>query len=168
MPHSRGSSSPKSASAQPNVDEKEALAALGCTGNLFDKIDTRPGAKVALVSYGAESEEIIAAKDLLAQQGVQADCIKLTQLYPLPDGLCGTLHGYDTILFAEDSVRTGSIGEQLGFALQQCGWQGRYLLHAVDNTHLLHANVPELRKDQQLDAAALCTDILNHLKEKQA
>ena len=37
-----------------------------------------------------------------------------------------------------------------------------------DNTHLLHANVPELRKDQQLDAAALCTDILNHLKEKQA
>ena len=51
-------------------------------------------------------------------------------------------------------MRTGSIGEQLGFALQQCGWQGRYLLHAVDNTHLLHANVPELRKDQQLDAAA--------------
>lgn len=62
----------------------------------------------------------------------------------------------------------GSIGEQLGFAMQQCGWQGKYLLHAVDNTHLLHANVPELRKDQQLDAAALCKDILDYLKEKQA
>ena len=113
-------------------------------------------------------EEIIAARDLLAQNGQQADCVKLTQIYPLPDGLCDALTPYDMILFAEDSVRTGSIGEQLGFALQQCGWQGRYLLHAVDNTHLLHANVPELRKDQQLDAAALCTDILNHLKEKQA
>ena len=78
------------------------------------------------------------------------------------------LHGYDTILFAEDSVRTGSIGEQLGFALLQSGWQGNYLLHAVDNTHLLHANVPELRKDQQLDAATLCRAILNHVKEKQA
>jgi 1-deoxy-D-xylulose-5-phosphate synthase len=71
-------------------------------------------------------------------------------------------------LFAEDTVRPGGIGEQLGFAMQQCGWQGKFLLHAVDNSHLLHANVPELRKDQQLDAAALCADILNALKEKQA
>ena len=52
--------------------------------------------------------------------------------------------------------------------MQQCGWQGEFLLPAVDNSHLLHANVPELRKDQQLDAAALCADILNALKEKQA
>ena len=45
---------------------------------------------------------------------------------------------------------------------------GAVKVYAVDNSHLLHANVPELRKDQQLDAAALCTDILNALKEKQA
>ena len=149
-------------------EENPALAALPCTGKRFDLLKPAAGARIALVSYGAETEEIIAARDLLAQNGQQADCVKLTQIYPLPDGLCDALKPYDTILFAEDSVRTGSIGEQLGFALQQCGWQGRYLLHAVDNTHLLHANVPELRKDQQLDAAALCTDILNHLKEKQA
>ena len=149
-------------------EENPALAALPCTGKRFDLLEPAAGARIALVSYGAETEEIIAARDLLAQNGQQADCVKLTQIYPLPDGLCDALKPYDTILFAEDSVRTGSIGEQLGFALQQCSWQGSYLLHAVDNTHLLHANVPELRKDQQLDAAALCTDILNHLKEKQA
>ena len=149
-------------------EEKPALAALPCTGARYDVLEPVEGAKVALVSYGAETEEIIAAKDLLAQNGVQTDCVKLTQIFPLPDGLCDTLRSYDTILFAEDSVRTGSIGEQLGFAMQQCGWQGKYLLHAVDNTHLLHANVPELRKDQQLDAAALCKDILDYLKEKQA
>ena len=149
-------------------EEKPALAALPCTGARYDVLEPAEGAKIALVSYGAETEEIIAAKDLLAQRGLQSDCIKLTQIYPLPEGLCDTLKAYDTILFAEDSVRTGSIGEQLGFAMQQCGWQGKYLLHAVDNSHLLHANVPELRKDQQLDAAALCGDILNYLKEKQA
>ena len=148
--------------------ENPALAALPCTGARYDVLDPVDGARVALVSYGAETEEIIAAKDLLAQHGVQADCVKLTQLYPLPDGVCDTLKHYDTILFAEDTVRTGGIGEQLCFAMQQCGWQGEFLLHAVDNRHLLHANVPELRKDQQLDAAALCADILNALKEKQA
>ena len=145
-------------------NEKEALAALGCTGNLFDKIDTRPGAKVALVSYGAESEEIIAATDLLLQKKVAADAYKLTRIFPLPEGLCEALADYDMILFAEDAIRTGGIGQQLGFALQQAGWQGKYLLHAVDNSHLLHASVAELRKDQNLDAAALAADVLAYIK----
>lgn len=145
---------------------KPALEALGCSGNPFDRIETRANARVALVSYGAEAEEIIAACDLLQQEGVAADCYKLVRLYPLPEGLCNALSQYDCILFAEDSVRTGSIGEQLSFAMQQNGWKGTYLLHGVDNTHLLHANVPQLRRDQKLDAAALTADVLAHIKEK--
>ena len=50
--------------------------------------------------------------------------------------------------------------------MQQQGWHGTFLLHGVDNTHLLHANVPQLRRDQQLDAAALVNDVLAHMKEK--
>lgn len=145
---------------------KPALEALSCSGNPFDRIETRANARVALVSYGAEAEEIIAACDLLQQKGVAADCYKLVRLYPLPEGLCNALSQYDCILFAEDSVRTGSIGEQLSFAMQQNGWKGTYLLHGVDNTHLLHANVPQLRRDQKLDAAALTADVLAHIKEK--
>lgn len=148
-------------------EEKPALAALGCSGKTFDCIEKRAGASVALVSYGAQTEEIIAACDLLQQKKVPADCYKLVRLHPLPDGICEALQQYDTILFAEDSVRTGSIGEQLGFAMQQSGWKGRYLLCGVDNTHLLHANVPQLRRDQGLDAAALANTVLAHIKEKQ-
>ena len=147
-------------------EERESLAALGCSGAPFDKIEERPGARVALVSYGVLAEEIIAACDLLQQKRVSSDCYKLVQLYPLPEGLCEALQAYDCILFAEDSIRTGSIGEQLGFAMQQQGWHGTFLLHGVDNTHLLHANVPQLRRDQQLDAAALVNDVLAHMKEK--
>ena len=33
------------------------------------------------------------------------------------------------------------------------------IVHAVDNTHLLHANVPQLRRDQALDAAALVRSV---------
>ena len=140
--------------------ETTALAALGCSGALYDRVESRPGARVALVSYGAETEEIIAASDLLHIQGVAADSYKLTRLYPLPEDLCETLQGYDTILFAEDAILTGGIGQQLGYALRQTGWNGRYLLHAVDNTHLLHASVPELRRDQQLDAQSLANHLL--------
>lgn len=147
-------------------DEKPALAALGCSGNTFDRVEQRPSARIALVSYGAEAEEIIAACDLLQQKGIAADCYKLVRLYPLPEKICEALQNYEMILFAEDAIRTGGIGEQLAFALQQSGWRGAYLLHAVDNTHLLHANVPQLRRDQALDAAALAADVLRYVKEK--
>lgn len=148
----------------PRGEETPALAALGCSGQPYDCIARRPGAQAALVSYSAESEEILAAADLLAQQGVAVDCYKLVQISPLPDGLCAALAPYGTLLFAEEAVGRGGIGQQLAFALQQGGWQGRYLLHAVDNTHLLHANVPQLRRDQALDAAALARAILNERK----
>lgn len=147
-------------------DEKPAMAALGCSGNTFDRVEQRPFARIALASYGAEAEEIIAACDLLQQKGIAANCYKLVRLYPLPEKICEALQNYEMILFAEDAIRTGGIGEQLAFALQQSGWRGTYLLHAVDNTHLLHANVPQLRRDQALDAAALAADVLRYVKEK--
>lgn len=148
-------------------EQKPALEALPCTGNAYDKIESREGARIALVSYGAQTEEIIAACDLLQQKQLATDCFKLVRLYPLPEEICEALRSYDMVLFAEDSIRTGSIGEQLCFALHQAGWKGDYLLHAVDNTHLLHANVPQLRRDQGLDAAALAADVLARVKEKQ-
>lgn len=148
--------------------ESPALATLECTGRPFDFIHTAPDARIALVSYGAESEEILAAADLLAQQGIAADCCKLVQIYPLPQGLCEALQKYDTILFAEEAVLTGGIGQQLSFAMQQHGWTGRMMVHAVDNTHLLHANVPQLRRDQALDAASLVRGVQQAGKAVQA
>lgn len=143
----------------PRGQQNPSLAALGCTGAPYDILGGGTAADTVLVSYGAETEEILAAADILHQQNIQVDCCKLVQIYPLPDGLCDALAGYKTILFAEECIRTGGIGEQLGFAMQQAGWQGRYLLHSVDNSHLLHANVPQLRRDQALDAAALAAHI---------
>ena len=148
----------------PRGQEFASLAALGCSGNPFDLIRQEDGSRTVLVSYGAEAEETLAACELLAQQGIQADCCKLVQIYPLPQECIELLQRYDTILFAEDAIGTGGIGEQLGFALLQAGWKGTYLSAAVDNRRLLHANVPELRRAQGLDAAALAQRIIKEQK----
>ena len=76
----------------------------------------------------------------------------------------GTINNCTTTGSVYGAHFIGGIGQQLGFALQQAGWQGKYLLHAVDNSHLLHASVAELRKDQNLDAAALAADVLACIK----
>lgn len=145
-------------------EEKPALAALGCTGNPYDFIRRTADACTVLVSYGAESEEILRAADLLEQQGVAADCCKLVQIFPLPEGLCEELSHYRTILFAEEAVTSGGIGQQLCTALHQTGWRGTFLLRGVDNTHLLHATVPQLREDQGLDAPALAELVIEFRK----
>ena len=145
-------------------EEKPALAALGCTGNPYDFIRRKADACTVLVSYGAESEEILRAADLLEQQGVAADCCKLVQIFPLPEGLCEELSRYQTILFAEEAVTSGGIGQQLCTALHQTGWRGTFLLRGVDNTHLLHATVPQLREDQGLDAPALAELVIESRK----
>ena len=145
-------------------EEKPALAALGCTGNPYDFIRRTADACTVLVSYGAESEEILRAADLLEQQGVAADCCKLVQIFPLPKGLCEELSHYRTILFAEEAVTSGGIGQQLCTALHQTGWRGTFLLRGVDNTHLLHATVPQLREDQGLDAPALAELVIESRK----
>lgn len=139
--------------------EVAALAALGCTGRAYDMVCRQPQARSVIVSYGAEAEEALTACALRGAAGRPTDCCKLVQIWPLPQGLCEELAQYDTILFAEDTIRTGGIGEHLALALQQAGWRGRYLLHAVDNRHLLHAGVAELRADQQLDAASLAAHL---------
>ena len=145
-------------------EEKPALAALGCTGNPYDFIRRTADACTVLVSYGAESEEILRVADLLEQQGVAADCCKLVQIFPLPEGLCEELSHYRTILFAEEAVTSGGIGQQLCTALHQTGWRGTFLLRGVDNTHLLHATVPQLREDQGLDAPALAELVIESRK----
>ena len=96
-----------------------------------------------LSAMALKPKRSLAAAELLRHQGLAVDCCKLVQVYPLPDGLCRQLAQYKTILFAEESVTTGGIGQQLCTALQAAGWQGRFILRGVDNTHLLHATVPQ-------------------------
>jgi len=139
----------------PRGEERQSLATLHCSGHPYDFFKRVKGTDVVLVSYGAEAEEILKARLLFREQGKRVDCCKLVQVYPIPKGLIEELMPYRVILFAEDSIQTGGIGQQLSFALQQRGWKGRFMLHAVDNTHLLHANVSELRADQKLNAASL-------------
>lgn len=146
----------------PRGAEQPRLKAIGTTGRPFDYLPRQTETAVALVSYGSETEDILQAQEMLQSEGVACDCCKLLQIYPLPDGLVSSLARYSLILFAEECVQRGGIGEHLLAALHESGWQGNYLHCAVDNTKLTHATVPELKNILGLDAA----HIVNAIKEK--
>lgn len=155
----------------PRGGQSARMEALGCDEALYRKLtgNGRQGTgggnqvlkkRIALVSYGGETEDILEAADLLAKQGVISDCYKLLRIYPIAEGLIRILQGYDVVLFAEEGINRGGIGEHLAFILQQAGWKGQYLYTGVDNEKLTHATVAELKRIMGLDGVSLAEKVL--------
>ena len=114
-----------------------------------------PGAEVLLVSYADELEDLLDAAEQLNATSQDVDILKLVKLYPFTDKLIDTVSKYKIVLFAEECVATGGIGEHLACALQQKGWNGRFLHCAVHTACLPHATVPQIKQCTGLDATDL-------------
>lgn len=144
----------------PRGSQSPALAKFGCTGNPYDKIFAGKDAKIALVSYAAEVENVLDAAEILKANGIEADVYKLVQIHPIAEGLVQTLMQYDTVLFAEECVKNGGIGEHTAAALYTNGWRGTWLAAAVPNLGIPHASVPEIKQALGLDGKRLAEMIL--------
>lgn len=139
----------------PRGGESAALARYGCTGRAFDFLTGQPEADTVLVSYGSEVEDVLAAGAALEAQGIPCRVCKLVKIFPFTDEFLHAIEHFETILFAEECVCAGGIGQQLVARLTEDGWRGTFIHRAVDNTKLTHATVPELKELQGLDAASL-------------
>ena len=139
----------------PRGGESAALARYGCTGRAFDFLTGQPEADTVLVSYGSEVEDVLAAGAALEAQGIPCRVCKLVKIFPFTDEFLHAIERFDTVLFAEECVCAGGIGQQLVARLTEDGWRRTFIHRAVDNTKLTHATVPELKELQGLDAASL-------------
>ena len=154
----------------PRGGESAALARYGCTGRAFDFLTGQPEADTVLVSYGSEVEDVLAAGAALEAQGIPCRACKLVKIFPFTDEFLHAIERFDTILFAEECVCAGGIGQQLVARLTEDGWRGTFIHRAVDNTKLTHATVPELKELQGLDAASLVQAVrqaLDAVQEKE-
>ena len=94
---------------------------------------------------------------LLERKGIQAELIKLGQLYPLQcEEIMKSLKKTGHLLVAEDVCREGCIGEKL---LVQAQLRGLALKKAVllntENGILPHGSVPELLCSLGLDSESI-------------
>ncbi|MDL2218794.1 1-deoxy-D-xylulose-5-phosphate synthase [Ruminococcaceae bacterium OttesenSCG-928-O06] len=149
----------------PRGKEDAALAGQPCTGNKWDRVVETKGAKVALVSYGTEIAEARAAAVLLQGEKLPADVYQMVQINPLPEGLSEALksRGYKLVLFAEEGVGQGGIGEHLALQLLQAGFKGRFVHRALVSNRIDHATLPQLRQDAGLDALSLAAAVRNEM-----
>ena len=139
----------------PRGGQDAALAEFGCTGEDYDFLRKVDDATIVLVSYADELADLLQAERELQQKSIACDVIKAVKLYPFTDKMIADLSKYKIILFAEECIANGSIGEHLEYALQQNGWNGRFIHCAVRNACLPHASVAQIKQATGLDAAHL-------------
>ena len=111
--------------------------------------------EVLLVSYGREFGEVWRAAKALEDQGRRVDVLKLTRLAPLPEDCLRTAKRYREILFVEEGIRSGGIGEHFLDALARLGYRGRMQIRAVEEPFLPAMPVPSGLRRCGLDAASI-------------
>lgn len=147
----------------PRGGEQKCLAQYGCSCREYDFLKREPHSKIVLISYADELEELLAASIKINDLSEKCDIIKIVKIFPFTDNFVDAVKKYKIILFAEEGVANGGIGEYLCAALQQTGWQGTFLYHAVHTSCLPHATVPQIRQAVGLDADSLVQDVMHAL-----
>lgn len=126
-----------------------------------------PGKKVLLVTYGREWAEAVEAARLLRGHDVEPGLLKLTRVFPIDRVALACVHGYDMVVFLEEGVRTGGIGEHFFAALAEGGYQGRMILRAVER-FVAHAPVKRQIQSLGLDGCSVCDLVQTKLAEEVA
>lgn len=143
----------------PRGSEDKRIASYIPTGDDADLISDG-NADNLIVTYGREFAEVMEAKDLLAQSGCSCDVMKLNVVWPLAEDTVNKIAQYKNILFAEEGVICGGIGEHLLRMLEADGYCGRYGIAGFTSAAVPHGTLGSALKSAGLDSNSLMKRIL--------
>lgn len=84
------------------------------------------------VSYGRLSAEMTAAARDASLRGAPVDWLRLVRITPLPQQAVEAALKYDRVVFFEEGIKQGGIGERFGTMLLEYGFTGHYEVAAAD------------------------------------
>lgn len=148
----------------PRGGEDDRLTSYKDTGNPFDCFFTeRPD--LLIVTYGRILAEVDEAAKELKKQGIYCDILKLNLINPVNDEAITIARRYSRILFVEEGIRQGGIGEHYLANLLSSGYSGRYDIAAVETNSIRHMKVKEQLALAGLDATSLIKRIQDEVRK---
>ena len=97
----------------------------GRDSSLFDKTHLNTsytlrenGSRLLVVCYGRMYENVLKAAELLNNEGIVFDVLKLVKVFPVEQELLDIVSGYDNALFFEECYRYGSVAEKYSAVCQ--------------------------------------------------
>ena len=128
----------------------------------------RPGEQITLVSYGIMINNVLSAAELLAQEGISAEVVKLPAIKPIDMGaVAASVRKTGHLLVAEDAVCIGCVGKEIAALLRTVDLTVPTRLCNIGDRFVQHGKVSELHRLLGLDAASLAQaakEVLRHEK----
>ena len=115
----------------------------------------RQGKDAAIVCYGNLVNNVLAAADILAQQGIDISVIRLTQLSPISfSGLESALTGIRNVIVVEETC--AGIHEAIAWELGQ-----EHVFSCIDlgNTFVTHGSIPQLHSQFGMDPVSIAQKV---------
>ena len=124
-----------------------------------------PGKETVLVTYGRIASEVCKAAQMLAESGTEVSVLKINRILPFCEEVLAQIKDAKQILFVEEGMKNGGIGQILGEKLLEQGYQGRYQLLAIDDCFVSQATVARAIELSGLDAKSIVRFYEQKIKE---
>lgn len=132
----------------------------------FEHIDGR-SREVLVVTYGRTYGEVLAAVRQRSQNGCRTSVLKLNRILPPVEEAVKLAAAYRCVLFVEEGMAQGGIGEMFGCRLMQIGFTGRYAIRGITENPGVCTTAEGLHA-AGLDAAGIAAFIREHERPEKA
>lgn len=123
--------------------------------------------RLLLVTYGKLSAQAVQAAQTLSQQGVPTAVLKLLRLLPFCEEAVEQAMQAEYVLFAEEGIESGGIGQMFGSRLLENGFQGHYRVLAVHDRFVEQATPDRALALCGLDTQSMVQTCTQWMKEQQ-
>lgn len=140
----------------------------GCESKLPDDFEPSYGtfdlyghawANIVIVTYGRLFSEVAKAANELLKFNIKVKVLKLNRIKPIDENAVDCILDAKYILFYEEGVRSGGVGEKIAATLLQKGYKGTYEIVAVEDCFVKQAKVDELMKQHHFDCESIVEKI---------
>lgn len=123
--------------------------------------------RLLLVTYGKLGVQAVQAAQTLSQQGVPTAVLKLLRLLPFCKEAVEQAMQAEYVLFAEEGIESGGIGQMFGSRLLEKGFRGHYRVIAVHDRFVEQATPDRALALCGLDAQSMVQTCTQWMKEQQ-
>ncbi|MCL2513872.1 MAG: 1-deoxy-D-xylulose-5-phosphate synthase [Oscillospiraceae bacterium] len=119
--------------------------------------------KYVIITYGRIFKFAAEAANELTSRDVKIFVLKLNKIKPIDKNTVKNIVNCDKIFFFEEGERSGGVGESFRMILSELNYKGDYVLTAIDNAFVPHADTYALLNRYKLDFDGICETVIKNI-----
>lgn len=134
------------------------------TGNAFDFYGDE-NSEILLVTYGKIFSNAYFASKKLKEHGISSCVLKLNVIKPLAEDSVVKSMNFKNIVFFEEGMEAGGVGQEFGYMLSQRKYGGNYKVVAVPNEFVAHGSVDNQMAKYKLNINGMISEVLKFFEK---